>query len=109
MISWTFRKFSHSMYFFNGKLCSLHRRISLGDSIGMGLLAGGLSPLMGTMEASAKNRTTFISEDAPRTIRVNFFQYFQGSFEMLKYIIILLKIHSYRFQDQKNKQYIKSK
>jgi hypothetical protein len=57
---------------------NLHRKFSLGDSTGMEMFSGGISGLMGTIEASAKNRTTFISEDAPRTIRVNFFQYFQG-------------------------------
>tara|TARA_B100001093_G_C26607896_1_gene918834 strand:+ start:86 stop:745 length:660 start_codon:yes stop_codon:yes gene_type:complete len=56
---------------------NLHRKFGLGDSTGMDFFVTK-SGLMGTIESNLKNRSTFISEDNPKTIKVNFFQYFEG-------------------------------
>ena len=58
---------------------NLHRKADAGYSTGMTLLTGkGLSPTMAMIEANNRNRETFVSENTPKNIRVNYYQSFQG-------------------------------
>lgn len=58
---------------------NLHRKTDAGYSTGMALLGGvQISPAMGMIEANNRNRETFVSEDPPKNIRVNYYQAYQG-------------------------------
>ena len=57
---------------------NLHRNIDLGFSTGFALFGVNIPPAMKIIESNERNRDTFVSENSPKTIRVNFFQYYQG-------------------------------
>ena len=57
---------------------NLHRKFDAGYNTGFELIGGATTRSMATIEANSRNRTTFVSETPPKTIRVNLYQYFQG-------------------------------
>ena len=58
---------------------NLHRKTDAGYSTGMALVGGvTISPTMSIVEANNRNRKTLVSENPPKSIRVNYYQSFQG-------------------------------
>ena len=64
---------------------NLHRKFNAGYNTGFELIGGATTRSMATIEANSRNRTTFVSETSPTTIRVNLYQYFQGKGEILPF------------------------
>ena len=82
---------------------NLHRKFSLGDSKGMDIFLTK-SWKMAEVEADAMNRSTRISEDSTKKIKVNFFQYFEGHSGALRTLhidaklLIEVKDRKYRYE-----------